>query len=227
MHDLLTWLFSQYQQYPTAWMVLEIIASIFGLISVYLSKRGNLLVFPIGLISTAIYVYLLWQWQLFGDMLINLYYSIMAIVGWIHWSHHTHNHQVVIQTTSTQQWRHLIVITSLSFIFVTIIYYFKPVINNHFSFANISLGFHHFSWMDYTDILTTGLFLMAMLLMAQRKIEHWLVWIIADAISIPLYFYKGMIFTSVQYVLFTMMAILGFISWQRQLRIQQNKIHAL
>lgn len=220
MHDLFNWLFAQYQTYPTSLMMLEIIASAFGLMSVLLSKRGNVLVFPVGLISTALYVYLLWQWQLFGDMLINFYYCIMAIIGWINWSNHTQNHEVLIQTTNKKQWLGLIAMTCISFIFVTVIYYFKPVIHNNFSFDGVSLGFYHFSWMDYTDILTTGLFLMAMLLMAKRNIEHWLVWIVADAISIPLYFYKGMIFTSFQYLLFTIIAILGFISWRKKLSIQ-------
>lgn len=222
MTDFFNWLFAQYQDYSPLLMTLELIASVFGLISVLLSKRGNVLVFPVGLISTGLYVYLLWQWQLFGDMLINLYYSAMAIFGWINWQKNKQNQNLVmIATTTFKEWQKLGSIAIASFIFVAIVYYFKPFINNHFSMDNVILGFSQFTWTDYVDILTTGLFLVAMLLMASRKIENWLVWIIADAISVPLYFYKGMIFTSVQYFLFTLVAILGYLSWQKLLTQQR------
>ncbi|ELA08505.1 nicotinamide mononucleotide transporter PnuC [Moraxella macacae 0408225] len=221
-NHLFAQLFAQYQAYTPMLMALELIASVFGLISVLLSKRGNVLVFPVGLISTGLYVYLLWQWQLFGDMLINVYYSAMAIFGWINWQQNQQNQQIVtISTTTLKEWQQLGLIAIGSFIFVGVVYYFKPFINNHFSMTGVSLGFSHFVWTDYVDILTTGLFLVGMLLMANRKIENWLVWIAADAISVPLYFYKGIIFTSVQYFLFTLVAILGYLSWQKLL-VQQH-----
>lgn len=217
---MLDWLFAQYQDYTPLLMTLELIASSFGLISVLLARKGSLWVFPVGLVSTALYVYLLWEWQLFGDMLINFYYSLMSIYGWINWQKSQKIQQVIIEKTTPKEWQTLSLIAIATFIFVTTIYYFKPFINNYFSFDNINLGFANFVWTDYVDILTTGLFLVAMLLMAKRKIEHWIVWIIADAISVPLYFYKGLIFTSVQYLLFTIVAIFGLLSWQRMLKTQ-------
>lgn len=217
---MLDWLFAQYQDYTPILMGLELIASVFGLVSVWLARRGSIWVFPIGLVSTALYVYLLWQWQLFGDMLINAYYSLMSIYGWLNWSKNKQTQQVIIEKTTKKEWQSLGLIAFTTFVFVATIYYFKPFINNYFSFDNISLGFANFIWTDYVDILTTGLFLVAMLLMAKRKIEHWVVWIIADAISVPLYFYKGLIFTSFQYILFTIIAIFGYISWQKMIKNQ-------
>lgn len=221
---MLDWLFAQYQDYTPILMGLELIASVFGLVSVWLARRGSIWVFPVGLVSTALYVYLLWQWQLFGDMLINAYYSLMSIYGWLNWSKNKQIQQVIIEKTTKKEWQSLGLIAFTTFVFVATIYYFKPFINNYFSFDNISLGFANFIWTDYVDILTTGLFLVAMLLMAKRKIEHWVVWIIADAISVPLYFYKGLIFTSFQYILFTIIAIFGYISWQKMLKNQQVHI---
>lgn len=217
---MLDWLFAQYQDYTPLLMTLELIASSFGLISVLLARKGSLWVFPVGLVSTALYVYLLWEWRLFGDMLINFYYSLMSIYGWLNWKKSKQIQQVMIEKTTLKEWQTLSLIAIATFIFVATIYYFKPFINNYFSFNNINLGFANFVWMDYVDILTTGLFLVAMLLMAKRKIEHWVVWIIADAISVPLYFYKGLIFTSVQYLLFTIVAIFGLLSWQKMLKTQ-------
>lgn len=217
---MLDWLFAQYQDYTPLLMALELIASSFGLISVLLARKGSLWVFPVGLVSTGLYVYLLWEWQLFGDMLINFYYSLMSIYGWINWQKSQKLQQVTIEKTTPKEWQMLSFIAVATFVFVAMIYYFKPFINNHFSVNNISLGFANFVWTDYIDILTTGLFLVAMLLMAKRKIEHWLVWIVADVISVPLYFYKGLIFTAVQYLLFTIVAILGLLSWQKMLKTQ-------
>nr|WP_315042742.1 nicotinamide riboside transporter PnuC [uncultured Moraxella sp.] len=225
MHEFFQWLFAQYQDYTPLLMTLELIASAFGLVSVLLARRGSVWVFPVGLVSTGLYVYLLWEWRLFGDMLINAYYSAMSVYGWLDWTKNrqNQNHTVIVEKTTSQEWQTLSLIAIATFIFVGVVYYFKPFINNHFSFDNITLGLSNFVWTDYTDMLTTGLFLVAMLLMAKRKIENWLVWIIADAISVPLYFYKGLIFTSVQYLLFTIVAIFGFISWQKLLK-QQSKL---
>lgn len=225
MHEFFQWLFAQYQDYTPLLMTLELIASVFGLASVLLARRGSVWVFPVGLVSTGLYVYLLWEWRLFGDMLINAYYSAMSMYGWLDWTKNrqNQNHTVIVEKTTNQEWQTLSLIAIATFIFVGVVYYFKPFINNHFSFDNITLGLSNFVWTDCTDMLTTGLFLVAMLLMAKRKIENWLVWIIADAISVPLYFYKGLIFTSVQYLLFTIVAIFGFISWQKLLK-QQSKL---
>ena len=86
MMELLNWLFGQYTDYPSLFIVLELVAVIFGVASVMLASKTNILVFPIGLVSTAIFVYLLWKWQLFGDMFINAYYTVMSIYGWLNWS---------------------------------------------------------------------------------------------------------------------------------------------
>lgn len=110
-----------------------------------------------------------------------------------------------------------------SFLLVGAIYYFKPFINNQFSMAGVSLSFASFAWTDWVDILTTGLFLVAMWLMANRKIEHWLFWIVADTISVPLYFYKGLSFTALQYIVFTLIAVVAYRHWQKLQLAQSAK----
>ena len=229
MAGLIDWLFGQYAEYPTLFIILELIGVVFGVASVLLAKRTSVLAFPIGLISTAIFVYLLWEWQLFGDMLINAYYSVMSIYGWINWSQHKNAQDadsVYIEHVSRKDVPLMALLSSVTVAFVALIYYFRPVINNDFSFDGAVLGLHLFTWVDYTDMLTTALFLMAMVLMAQRKIEHWLLWIVADAISVPLYFYKGLSFTALQYVAFTLIAIWAYYEWQRRYRQQFNAAYA-
>jgi len=236
MAELLNWLFGQYADYSTIFIILELIAVVFGIASVLLASKTNILVFPIGLVSTAIFVYLLWKWQLFGDMFINAYYTVMSLYGWINWSKNKKNQSVEHNPSDTNHVRiehlHVSDIPILSALvagtiaFVGLVYYFRPVINNGFSFDGAVLGIHLFTWVDYTDMLTTALFLMAMWLMARRKIEHWILWIIADAISVPLYFYKGFTFTALQYVVFTLIAIWAYYEWQRRYRVQPRAAYA-
>ncbi|GAA0314310.1 nicotinamide riboside transporter PnuC [Psychrobacter aestuarii] len=229
MAELIGWLFGQYAEYPTLFIVLELIGVVFGVASVLLAKRTSVLAFPIGLVSTAIFVYLLWEWQLFGDMLINAYYSVMSIYGWINWSQHKNTREadaVTIEHVSRKDIPLMALLSTVTVAFVALIYYFRPVINNDFNFAGAVLGLDLFTWVDYTDMLTTALFLMAMVLMAQRKIEHWLLWIVADAISVPLYFYKGLSFTALQYVAFTLIAMWAYYEWQRRYQRQLSAAYA-
>ena len=239
MGEILNWLFSQYADYPTLFIGLELIAVIFGVSSVLLASKTNILVFPIGIISTAIFVYLLWKWQLFGDMFINAYYTAMSLYGWVNWSKNKVSTDEVNENPDRQPSDNLsiehiqpsdipimAVLATATVAFVALVYYFRPVINNNFSFDGAELGLHLFTWVDYTDMLTTALFLMAMWLMASRKIEHWLLWIVADAISVPLYFHKGLTFTALQYVVFTFIAIWAYYEWQRRYRVQFNAAYA-
>ena len=194
-------LFAQYSEYPTHQIFLKITAVFFGLLSVWYAKKNNILVFPTGLISTAIYVYLLWKWGLLGDMTINIYYVIMSVYGWYHWSRK--KNEVVAFPISTTTKKEQLWAWSLFFasmIFVVFIY-------NYFDKFT--------SWTAYVDTLTTGIFFAAMWLMAKRKLENWILWIIGDIISIPLYFYKGYTFTSIQYIIFTIIAVYGYLEWNK------------
>ena len=229
MLELFNGLFGQYADYPTLFIGLELIAVIFGVASVLLARRLNVLVFPVGIVSTAIFVYLLWQWQLFGDLFINAYYTAMGIYGWFNWSKNkasTDQDAISIEHIQARDIPILALLASTTVAFVGLIYYWRPIINNNFNFDGAVLGLHLFTWVDYTDMLTTALFLMAMWLMAKRKIEHWLLWIVADAISVPLYFYKGLTFTALQYVVFTAIAIWAYYEWQQRYRVQLNPAYA-
>ncbi|WP_367111559.1 nicotinamide riboside transporter PnuC [uncultured Psychrobacter sp.] len=237
MTETFHWLFGQYADYSMLFIGLELIAVIFGVASVLLARKLSVLVFPVGLVSTAIFVYLLWKWQLFGDMFINAYYTVMGLYGWFNWSRNKHRDQnnrttnklqdeISIEHISANDIPMMVLLSTATIAFVALVYYFRPVINNNFSFDGVVLGLHLFTWVDYTDMLTTALFLIAMWLMASRKIEHWLLWIVADAISVPLYFYKGFTFTALQYVVFTLIAIWAYYEWQRRYRIQFDAAYA-
>jgi|TARA_B110000467_G_scaffold74673_1_gene67700 nicotinamide mononucleotide transporter len=200
MSEIFDLLFEQYSQYQTKDIVLEIIAVVFGLLSVWYSKNNNILVFPTGMISTAIFIYLLYKWVLLGDMMINAYYFLMSIYGWFIWTRKENNTITPISRVTNNEKKIGIIIFLSSLVFVYLIYvYFDK-------WGTIT---------SYVDNITTAIFFVGMWLMAKRKIENWIFWIIADIISIPLYFYKGLTFTSLQYLIFTFIAIAGYYSWKK------------
>ncbi len=206
---MLEYLFEQYNNYPTYEIVLEITAVIFGLLSVWFAKKDSILVFPTGLINTSIYVYLLWKWTLLGDMMINGYYFVMSIYGWYLWTRKKENQFIYpISKTSIREKKLAILIFFLTILFVIAIY----LIFNKFT-----------TWMSYVDTFITGVFFVAMWLMAKRKLENWILWIIGNVISIPLYFAKGYTFTSIQYILFTIIAIFGYLEWKKTLNSYNQK----
>lgn len=211
-------MFNQYDGVPTHLVVLEIIGVIFGFLSVWYARKGNIWVYPTGIISTMLFVYLLWHYVLWGDMLINVYYTIMSIYGWILWSRNAKDNIITISRTTPADWKTATLLGAFSFLFVIGVYYLKPFIKNDFSMQGVTLGFHNFLPTEYVDVFTTAIFLVGMWLMAKRKIENWLFWIVGDLISIPLYYIKGMVFTSFQYLLFTIIAIMGYLEWRRKLQ---------
>ncbi|WP_288897534.1 nicotinamide riboside transporter PnuC [uncultured Capnocytophaga sp.] len=211
-------MFNQYDGVPTHLVVLEIIGVIFGFLSVWYARKGNIWVYPTGIISTMLFVYLLWHYVLWGDMLINVYYTIMSIYGWVLWSRNAKDNIITISRTTPADWKTATLLGAFSFLFVIGVYYLKPFIKNDFSLQGVTLGFHNFLPTEYVDVFTTAIFLVGMWLMAKRKIENWLFWIVGDLISIPLYYIKGMVFTSFQYLLFTIIAIMGYLEWRRKLQ---------
>lgn len=205
-----------YEGYENYQIILEAIGTIFGLLSVFFSMRKNILVYPTGIISTTIYIYLCFIAGLYGDTLISLYYTIMSIYGWILWAKSSEDQiHIEVSKTSKQEWQKVVYLFGLSVGMVGLVYYFKPIIDNQFSMQNVTLGFHKIDFTNYLDILTTAIFLVGMWLMAKRKIENWLFWIVGDLISVPLYAYKGLGITSIQYFIFTFLAIRGYMEWKK------------
>lgn len=200
------YLFSQYQEYPTYQIILELTAIFFGLWSVWCAKKDSILVFPTGIISTLIYAYLLWTWSLLGDSMINVYYFIMSIYGWYHWTRKKGDVvEFPISRITPQEKTYALIIFGLTEVFVIIVYLFFDKFT---------------SWASYIDTFITGVFFVGMWLMAKRKIENWILWIIGDFISIPLYFVKGYTFTSIQYIVFTILAIVAYLEWKKHLAKQ-------
>ena len=216
--NFLETLTAQYNSYETYLIYLEATAVIFGLLSVFFSIKKNIWVYPTGIISTILFIYIMFVFGLLGDMLINVYYTIMSIYGWILWSKNSDDHiHVDVKKASAKDWKVGAILFVASLLFVGTVYYYKPFIDNGFSMDNVKLGLYHLDWANYTDIITTSLFLVGMYFMAKRNIENWLFWIVADIICVPMMFEKGLALTGLQYFVFTAMAIIGYIEWKKSL----------
>ncbi|KGO78920.1 nicotinamide mononucleotide transporter [Flavobacterium beibuense F44-8] len=208
MSEVFDFLFASYKEYSTFQISVEVVGLIFGTLSVIFSARNSIWVYPTGIISTIAYIYLLYQWELFGDLIINAYYFIMSIYGWILWSKKDKEHHTLLKISSMNAKDNLIClgIFTISSIFV----------------ASVYIYFDKFTaWWSYIDNLTTALCFIGMWLLAKRKIENWIFLIIADIISIPLYFIKGYTLSSILYLILTIIAIFGYLSWKKTL---QNNI---
>lgn len=204
---MIDYFFSQYATYPISEIILELVAVFFGLASVWFAKKDNVLVFPTGLVSTFIYAYLLWKWNLLGDSMINGYYFIMSIYGWYHWTRKKGNEvEFPISVMTKKEGSIAAVLFVLTLVFVYLVYqYFDKFVN----------------WYNYVDTFLTALFFVGMWLMARRKVENWIFWIVGDFISIPLYICKGYTFTSLQYFIFTILAVLAYFEWKEIWKVQK------
>ena len=194
----------------TSWLVisLEMIAFVFGIASVYYAKKEIILVYPTGLVATCITVFLLYRAGYFGDMVVNFYYSVMSIYGWYIWSRPTLENGVLPISRTTKKEK----LIGLILFIVTIVVIF--VVYHIFAQA-IEVE-------NYIDVFTSGIFFTAMYFMALKKIENWTLWIVADIISIPLYAYRGLGILSLQFIVFTILAIQAYIEWKKILNMPKT-----
>ena len=181
----------------TSW--LEVIAVITGLLSVWYCRLENILVYPIGIISVLFYVYICYWAGLYADIGINVFYFIMWFYGWINWTRGGDNtEQLKISILDTKHWIMNLAITGGLYVII----------------AYLLVRFTD-STVPYIDSFTTSIFIVAMFLQAKKKVESWIFWIIGDIVSIPLYVYKGLVFTGFQFTIFLVLAIMGYIEWLR------------
>ncbi|ESU23121.1 nicotinamide mononucleotide transport protein [Flavobacterium enshiense DK69] len=176
----------------------------FGILSVILARKESILTYPTGLIATVITTYLLWLAGYLGDMMINLYFSIMSVYGWWNWARKGGNKELLAITRTDFKEK----IIGIALFLVTIIVVFG--IYNFFDYE--------IKKENYVDILASGIFFTAMWYMAHKKIENWTLWIIGDIIVTPIYAYRGLGMLSLQYLIFTVLAILAYREWRKILQ---------
>ena len=192
-----------YKNASTVDIILEALVFVFGIASVWYAKKENILVYPTGLIATVITVYLLYKAEYFGDMMMNFYYSVMSVYGWWNWSRKKNN-KVAVPISRTSN-REKLIGFGLFLLTMLVTYLVYKAFEYEIETAN------------YIDIFTSGIFFTAMWYMATKKLENWTLWIFADIITVPLYAYRGLGMLSLQYLIFTILAIQGYLAWKKHL----------
>ena len=229
MSEIFDFFLDAYRNTSTVFIVLEAIAFIFGIASVWFAKKENIMVYPTGLVATIITVFLLYKAAYFGDMMMNFYYSVMSIYGWWNWTRKKNNEILVPISRTTFKEKIIGLFLALSTMVITYVVYitypfwgnffnddlvlfsdFLTLLNSYFFNPNLEN-------LQYLDIFTSGIFFTAMWFMANKKIENWTLWIFADLITVPLYAYRGLGILSLQYLIFTILAIQGYLAWKKSL----------
>jgi nicotinamide mononucleotide transporter len=226
MSQLFDFLLEPYKDAIALDIFLEFAAAAFGIASVWFAKKEKIWVYPTGIISTIIYIYLCCKFVLYGDMIVNVYYSIMSVYGWYLWTRVSNDVKLEISRTNFLDKIKTIAIFLFTAAFTYVVYIQSGDIKIHLNISEtIDLVLSNLDSIEgirtiksYLDIFTTGIFFAGMWLMAKKKIENWLFWIFGNIISVPLYFVKGLGFTAIQFAIFLILAIFGYIAWRKTLK---------
>jgi nicotinamide mononucleotide transporter len=185
--------------------LLEYIGVTSGIACVWLGKKENILNYPLGILNTAIYVYLSCRGNLLGEASVNIFYTVMNVYGWILWAKKGADRRpsLVITRSGRQDW-----VKALAFFFACWLVLFTSLSYAKIYFAPNAI--------PLADGFSAAAAYTGMWLLTKKKIENWIWWIITDIASVPLYFIKGYVFTSFQFLVFLIIAILGLVEWIRK-----------
>ena len=190
-------------------IMMEFCAFVFGILSVWFAKKENIWVYPTGLIATIITTYLLYIAGYLGDMMINIYFSLMSIYGWHNWSRKNNESNLI--TISRTNFKEKIIGIVLFFVTVFVVFCIYYLFDYQIKVEN------------YIDIFASGIFFTGMWYMANKKIENWTLWIFGDLLVVPLYAFRGLGMLALQYLIFTILAISAYLEWKKILN--KNSLH--
>jgi len=186
---------------------LEIIATITGLLYIIYSIERNILLWPYGIASSAIFVYVCFHAGIYADMGLYAYYVLIGFYGWYHWyqgsASSNDNKDLPVKKTTLKQGMGLFIITLV--IYFILLYLLK----NHTS-----------STIPYWDSFTTAVSITATWMLTQKIMEHWILWILVDSITIGLYYYKGLYPAITLYLVYTILAFAGYFEWNKEWKAQ-------
>ena len=183
---------------------IEIVAVVFGVLSVWYAHKENIWVFPLGIINVLIYIYICISARLYANAGINVVYFLTNVYGWYNWSR-TNDEQGTLQISRNTNKQNILWFLSAVVLYVFIVLILRTAHQDDPEYLN--------SILPWIDGMNTSFFLCATILMTMKKLENWWFWIAGNVLSIPVYFSQGLYFTSLQYALFLVIAIMGLREW--------------
>lgn len=199
-YDIDILIYSYYTKGSFKEFFLEITAFILTIISVFFAQKNNVLVYPVGILGTTIYSYLTFITSLYGDFIINIYYTIVSLYGWFLWRK-KEDKEIRITYCNTKDYFYTSILFFFTCIFSVIVYYLNGKLKNN---------------SDWMDIFTTGIYFSGMYQMSIKKVENWIFWMIGNIISVPLYFLRGLILTGILFIILFILSISGFMIWKKK-----------
>lgn len=190
---------------------LEYIAVLSGIASVWFSKKENILVYPVGLVNTIVYTWLSFKLHLIGEATVNFYYTVVSVWGWVLWARRDkqQHHVLHITFSNAKQWMQQLLFFALLYVVI------------FFALTYLKKAFYPGA-IPWADAFASATAFTGMWLMAKKKVESWLWWIATNIASIPLYFVKGLVFTSFYYLVLLVLAVLGLQEWRRKANPKLN-----
>lgn len=187
---------------------IEIFAALSGLIYLYLEIKGNILIWPLGILTSSLYIIVFYNSGFFADMALNLYYVLISIYGWYLWSKNIRNdnQKIVVKNVTSVQ---IVILTFASVLIFLIIHY---ILYNHTT-----------STVPFGDSFTTALSIVATWMLAKRIIEQWFIWIVVNIVSLSLYIYKGLYPTVILFAFYTLMSFVGYFEWKKLMLMENHK----
>jgi len=180
--------------------IIEIIGTISGLIFLYLEIKQNKWLWPVGLFTSLMYIYVFFVAKFYADMSLQFYYVFISIYGWILWSKGASRNQEELPISRLSKHLFLILFGISMLIYVLISF--------------ILVNFTD-SPIPYWDSFTTALSIVATWMLAKKILEQWLVWVVVNAVSLALYIYKGLYPTSILFFFYTVLAVIGYLQWKK------------
>jgi len=191
--------------YPMS--LIELFGTATGLITVWLAAKNNIITWPFGLINVSTFFIIFWQVNLYADMFLQIYFFSMSVYGWIFW----YRQKDEIKKISIISHKKRVLAIAFMVVSTAILGYFISNLNTLFPSVFTKPAAY-----PYFDAYTTILSIVATVWMAQRIIESWVLWVLVDIVAIVLYFLKGIKLVSVEYIVFLLMSIYGFIAWVKE-----------
>lgn len=191
---------------------IELAGTIFAFFYLILSIRENIWLWPVGFLTSAFYLVVFFRSRLYADMALQGYYLIVSVYGWFHWLGNTNasvKQGTELKTTSvkpSQYWVFLVAV----FVILGFIYLVLKVVPGWLNLppSDLPLG----------DAFTTAASLVATWMLARKLLENWLLWVVIDAMSMVMYIYKGLYITSALFLVYTLMAVVGYVKWKKAMR---------
>jgi nicotinamide mononucleotide transporter len=195
--------------YPMSYI--EFFGTMFNLWCVWLTAKGKISSWPIGLLGVVLYAFLFYQIQLYSDLTEQFYFFVTGLWGWWAWAHPKNDGESddkkELKVSYADNGTRIISIAAVVLGTVVMGYFMK---NIHLYLPKF---FTEPASFPYLDAFTTVMSFTATILMIRKKIECWYLWILVDIIGVWLYYTKGVKFISLEYLIFLGLATKGLFQW--------------